>query len=211
MFRSRIEAKWAEVFDQLKWKWEYEPFDLEWYIPDFIITFANGKQLLVEVKGDLNIWEQEATYQPHVRKIFKSGWKGAFVVVGSNFGEAYSEAGHGCPLVGIGGDFGANSEFVYAAVNGDEKCGDGLPRLWTGNSGYYRYYGVDEIVLRKNGKFWSLGGSWMAYDIGWYPEGMKYHDDVRTHWKNRDRNASSDFERIWTDATNKVQWPPNTM
>lgn len=38
-FRSRIEARWAVFFDLVEWPWEYEPIDLEGYIPDFILTF----------------------------------------------------------------------------------------------------------------------------------------------------------------------------
>jgi len=38
-FRSRLEARWAAVFDALNVQWEYEPegFDVdgEWYLPDF--------------------------------------------------------------------------------------------------------------------------------------------------------------------------------
>lgn len=49
--RSRLEAKWACVFDQLGWKWEYEPVDLAGWIPDFLIqTRAPNKPLLVEIK-----------------------------------------------------------------------------------------------------------------------------------------------------------------
>lgn len=47
-FRSRLEAKWARFFDNFGWHWEYEPFDLEGWIPDFMLL---GKhQTLVEVK-----------------------------------------------------------------------------------------------------------------------------------------------------------------
>jgi len=34
-FRSRLEARWAAVFDLVGWKWNYEPFDLNGWIPDF--------------------------------------------------------------------------------------------------------------------------------------------------------------------------------
>jgi len=48
-FRSRLEAKWAFVFDQLDWDWEYEPVDFGGYIPDFLIMF--GKEpWYVEIK-----------------------------------------------------------------------------------------------------------------------------------------------------------------
>lgn len=51
-FRSRLEAKWARMFDLLCWKWEYEPFDLNGYIPDFLIQAETP--ILVEVKPAAN-------------------------------------------------------------------------------------------------------------------------------------------------------------
>lgn len=48
VFRSRLEARWAHFFDSLNWKWEYEPLDLQGYIPDFLIYGA--RSFLVEVK-----------------------------------------------------------------------------------------------------------------------------------------------------------------
>lgn len=48
-FRSRLEARWSEMFTLLSWPWEYEPIDLDGYIPDFVLTFPH-KQMLVEVK-----------------------------------------------------------------------------------------------------------------------------------------------------------------
>ena len=48
-FRSRLEAKWAAFFDLLGWAWEYEPFDLNGWIPDFVIK-GQRHTVLVEVK-----------------------------------------------------------------------------------------------------------------------------------------------------------------
>lgn len=48
--RSRLEARWAEFFTQMGWVWEYEPFDLPGWIPDFSIRTHDDKLLLVEVK-----------------------------------------------------------------------------------------------------------------------------------------------------------------
>lgn len=47
-FRSRLEARWAMLFDGIGWKWEYEPYDLDGYIPDFLIM--GERSFLVEVK-----------------------------------------------------------------------------------------------------------------------------------------------------------------
>jgi hypothetical protein len=49
-FRSRLEARWAAFFDLLRWRWEYEPFDLDGWIPDFILKGNGGRPVLVEVK-----------------------------------------------------------------------------------------------------------------------------------------------------------------
>jgi hypothetical protein len=47
-FRSRLEARWAAFFDLVGWRWEYEPFDLSGWIPDFVLIGA--ATTLVEVK-----------------------------------------------------------------------------------------------------------------------------------------------------------------
>ncbi len=54
-FRSRLEAKWAAFFDLLGWPWEYEPIDLDGYIPDFVLMFKTP--MLVEIKPALSITE----------------------------------------------------------------------------------------------------------------------------------------------------------
>lgn len=47
--RSRLEARWAAFFDLCGWQWEYEPFDLNGWIPDFMLRGAKTNTL-VEVK-----------------------------------------------------------------------------------------------------------------------------------------------------------------
>ncbi len=74
-FRSRLEARWAAVFDLLGWKWEYEPIDLYGYIPDFMLG-----NLLVEIKPHIGTdWYIDA-----VTKIRQSGWTGIAIVLGSD-------------------------------------------------------------------------------------------------------------------------------
>jgi hypothetical protein len=48
-FRSRLEARWAAYFDLREFRWVYEPFDLDGWIPDFLLT-TQSAQILVEVK-----------------------------------------------------------------------------------------------------------------------------------------------------------------
>jgi len=49
-FRSRLEARWAAFFDLCRWRWVYEPCDLNGWAPDFSIMKRNGGRVLVEVK-----------------------------------------------------------------------------------------------------------------------------------------------------------------
>lgn len=77
-FRSRLEAKWAAFFDICQWPWEYEPFDLNGYIPDFVLKFHNP--VLVEVKPFLSL----DTIPPLAKsKIDASGWGGDALIVGA--------------------------------------------------------------------------------------------------------------------------------
>lgn len=53
-FRSRLEARWAAMFDLLKWEWKYEPIDLNGWSPDFLldagVIFGSYQVVFVEVK-----------------------------------------------------------------------------------------------------------------------------------------------------------------
>lgn len=50
--RSRLEARWAAVFELMGRKWQYEPFDLNGWIPDFMweVDDALTPRPLFEVK-----------------------------------------------------------------------------------------------------------------------------------------------------------------
>jgi hypothetical protein len=76
-FRSRLEAKWAWLFDRFRWPWEYEPLDLNGYIPDFVLKFPDP--VLVEVKPCLVLNELDL----HREKIAQSGWKNEAIIVGA--------------------------------------------------------------------------------------------------------------------------------
>lgn len=89
-FRSRLEARWAAMFDLLGWRWEYEPIDLDGYIPDFIVRGS----LLVEVKPIVE-WPcpiagctgcddvDRAGHDDALAKIMASGWTGDALLVGA--------------------------------------------------------------------------------------------------------------------------------
>lgn len=47
-YRSRLEARWAVMFDLLSWRYEYEPYDLRGFIPDYALFGA--EEIITEVK-----------------------------------------------------------------------------------------------------------------------------------------------------------------
>jgi len=49
-FRSRLEAKWAAFFDEMRWQWAYEPIDLNGWIPDFVVGLPLSTGAFVEIK-----------------------------------------------------------------------------------------------------------------------------------------------------------------
>lgn len=75
LMRSRTEARWAALFTHLGWDWEYEPFDLDGYIPDFAIKFGT-REIIVEVKST------DEDFEIAQSKIEISGWAGDVFIVG---------------------------------------------------------------------------------------------------------------------------------
>lgn len=66
-FRSRLEAKWACFFNLMKWKWEYEPYDMNGWIPDFVL-FGKNQQILVEVKPIYKLTQTEKILRERLQK-----------------------------------------------------------------------------------------------------------------------------------------------
>jgi len=58
-YRSRLEAKWAAFFARLGWQFEYEPFDLGSWSPDFLLR-GTPLPILVEVKPITDFNEEVA-------------------------------------------------------------------------------------------------------------------------------------------------------
>ncbi len=85
-FRSRLEARWAAFFDLLGWRWEYEPIDLDGYIPDFVVLIPDP--VLVEVKPG---WSCEELQHLAAGRIDSSGWEGGALIVGASWSTP------GCP------------------------------------------------------------------------------------------------------------------
>jgi hypothetical protein len=40
-----LEARWADLFTQFGWRWNYEPLDFDGWIPDFVMRSNSGVSL----------------------------------------------------------------------------------------------------------------------------------------------------------------------
>jgi hypothetical protein len=78
-FRSRLEATWAAMFDELRWPWEYEPLELPGYIPDFVLRFT--EPILVEVKPAVTEADLTAV-AVDLEPIIRGGWSGEALLLG---------------------------------------------------------------------------------------------------------------------------------
>lgn len=94
LFRSRVEARWAAAFDRMGWLWEYEPIDLDGYIPDFLVSMG-GARILIEIKHS----PDESELDRAKDKIEASGWHGEAVVLRDYLDDTSSE-----PVIGWFGE-----------------------------------------------------------------------------------------------------------
>lgn len=78
-FRSRLEAKWASFFDEAGWQFEYEPFDLAGWAPDFFLRGA--REILVEVKP-ISALDMD-TCKKMIRASAAAGWTGELLLLGT--------------------------------------------------------------------------------------------------------------------------------
>jgi len=77
--RSRLEARWAAMFDAVGWRWEYEPADCAGYSPDFLIHGVHP--VLVEVRPAVT-YEDYKTQATSVLTRLGGQWTGDVLVVG---------------------------------------------------------------------------------------------------------------------------------
>lgn len=116
-YRSRLEARWAAFFGLLGWNFEYEPFDCNGWIPDFMLlgkrfwSSEEGRdmpanlpttQILVEIKPYVNLKDFDT------KKIMGSMrgtpyWGKEILLLGSTIFEEYENSIG--PALGWLGDF----------------------------------------------------------------------------------------------------------
>jgi hypothetical protein len=86
--RSRLEAKWAAFFDEIGWRWEYEPDGFgNYYIPDFMVL--GPSPMLVEVRPVATL--EQYKEQMYSMRVDSDLWKHDLFVAGSSPLSWYSE------------------------------------------------------------------------------------------------------------------------
>ena len=78
----------------------------KYYRADFILTFDNNRQILIEIKGILNIWNNDN--KEYIDKIVLSGWTKEYIILGAN---------HNKSIVGIGNINNIESKIILKNIN----------------------------------------------------------------------------------------------
>jgi hypothetical protein len=165
-FRSRLEAKWAAMFDLLGWNWKYEPCDFNGWIPDFAII-GKRSHVFVEVKPVFLL-------PPEVAKMIeKSRCTDDVIVVGST-----------CPTYPIQKD---DQRVSFGWINEFDGCDDLNPD---------GFFGWGNAVLGRWGQptgnqigFCHSDASFVdritgKYDGGCYGSGLVDRMEIELMWNN---------------------------
>lgn len=178
--RSRLEAKWAAFFDQIGWRWTYEPFQGDGYIPDFMIHGADP--LLIEVKPAPSVYAM-GQYVEKVAHGLREHWTHDVLIVGLN------------PIIDVreeGSVVGLLGEFM------DEQEG------WCFNEGMWSACPGQEVTAPPYGWRMDCNSIGVQHSIqsfrhrpcGHYPGGAL----VPVY------SASWNVAAAWAEATNATQW-----
>lgn len=203
-FRSRLEARWAAFFDLCGWEWEYEPFDLDGWTPDFSIKKYKGGRVLIEVKPfDFVPWEDAhgnhgkvadaySKVMRHVDSVSRREIEENSVLLlgASPFHSNKSDAGY----IGMH----AHSVFDTVSFRNAGLC-----------SGYGKNAGLDVVTC--------TGG--VTHSVEWEETCPKYGGTlfIKRYWPTLIKGVDgsevgvkhrSVVEKLWREAGNKSQWKP---
>lgn len=171
-FRSLVEARWASFFDELAWPWEYEPFELDGYIPDFVLKFP--KPILVEVKADLDL----ESLSIHASKIAASGWKRECLIVGATTF---------CSSDSSLGDEGACIGLLGHADPYENECGLDNAVLCRCTSGKTDTFSINQALMDYSCRLHGLDDHWKSLEIIPPEEGTAIWRTAsnRVQWRGR--------------------------
>lgn len=163
-YRSRLEARWASFFDRVGWQYEYEPFDLNGWIPDFALI-GTGRTTLVEVKP-------YAVFPRHIAdEIERSGAEEEVLILGMSIPVQSLETPSTVPLGCIGWlaertpDYWCWSDALFGRWSSwgfTHAAGSWVDRIsgtWCGGS-----WDRDEAIVEPLSRFWTDAGNiaqWM--------------------------------------------------
>lgn len=201
-YRSRLEARWAAMFHQLGWQYEYEPFDGNGYIPDFLVhdgNFLSDRALLIEVKPAVT----NDDYQKPWSKInngLHGHWDGDVLLVGTS------------PLPGSMWQ----SEF-FSTVAGVLNyyhpgfCDDCCGAYWREYQPKVIFDDPDMVPPCLHWKWWWTEGHadyWIEHDgkIGLGQDGLMPPVGVVRPDKVWGGGTRSRIEQLWANASNEVRW-----
>jgi len=127
-YRSRLEAKWAAMFDLLGWRYTYEPFDLDGYIPDFCF---NGWETptIVEVKPATTTKQLEDAFS----KIRRSGWNKNVLMLGATLQTELDHRQYPLGLTTCGVDWGGQDTLGLTDLALCDRCNSIFPYTWEGS------------------------------------------------------------------------------
>lgn len=196
VFRSRLEAKWAVMFELLGWDWDYEPCDFDGWIPDFAIY---GKRpIYVEVKPVVDFPEDVA------HKLNRSGCKDPMLIVGqrcivSPHPSHYEE-------IEVDYTYHVQSTRAYYQSFGwttDHSCSNGFYNCdscdWCDNS-WDPFWGVAVLGRWKSSKgkvgFSHGFGAWFDRISGEYDK-VPYGDLELTR---------DEIKQMWAQSQNIIRW-----
>lgn len=193
-YRSRLEAKWAAFFDRIGWKHEYEPFDLNGWIPDFLLRGHWPRHniplnVLAEIKpitdfdvtvalkmmmfnGDAEVPTENLLLLGVSPSLFTDGR-----VTGVQLGW----------IVGVGSDDKVSCKDNRAIF----KC----------------FANPDGLVVDYAAEYFSVGGILTAYDSRFWPN-VGSNKDYRADLLEgpQSREFADEIMDCWADASNSVQW-----
>jgi hypothetical protein len=180
-YRSRLEARWAAFFDLAGWRYEYEPFDLAGWIPDFVLKGSN--EYLVEIKPVFALPEEIA--EEMIAAAERHAWTGDLLIFGATFlGEPHQPEAERSKILGWLNTGPFDGKYLDGS---DGYC---PPDEWWQDVAIYG--DASEIDISScEGTWWPLiRGSRSKYD-------GKYG------WNNGSVEAAHE---LWIEAGNLTQW-----
>lgn len=183
-YRSLTEARWAAFFDLVGWKYTYEPFDANGYIPDFVIH--GDRPLVVEVKPAVTRDDYVAAAR-RVMTGLRGRWEHDFLVIGVDPTPPFGDMGlfgEDRPVVGLLGE------------RYDDEQGQG----WDVAEGYW-FHCLD--CPKRSMSLHHGEATWAGRPCGHYRG--DHHFDNKAEW------LPQAITQLWAEAGNTVQWKPQAI